>query len=96
VTRTDALRLHADDNVVVALRDIAPGERLVWQQAGTQGAVLALGAVPLGHKISLALLHPGDAVLKYGSVIGRATSEVPAGAHVQVHNLASARAKGRP
>jgi hypothetical protein len=33
-------------------------------------------------------------VIKYGSPIGLATAEIPAGAHVHTHNLASTRGRG--
>jgi SAF domain len=33
-------------------------------------------------------------VVKYGNPIGTATSEIAAGAHVHVHNVASTRGRG--
>ena len=53
-----------------------------------------LDAVPSGHKIALCAIHAGEAVIKYGSPIGLATAEIPAGAHVHTHNLASTRGRG--
>ena len=89
----DALRLHAEDSVVVALRDLAAGERLRWRGAGGEGEVALRDAVALGHKISLGALAKGAPVLKYGAVIGRCSQAIVAGEHVHVHNIASARAK---
>ena len=40
------------------------------------------------------MIHAGEAVIKYGSPIGLATVEIPAGAHVHTHNLASTRGRG--
>jgi altronate dehydratase len=49
--------------------------------------------VPFGHKLSLRAIRTGEPVLKYGARIGLATADIPAGAHVHIHNLASARAR---
>ena len=48
-------------------------------------------AVPLGHKVALADLAPGDTVLKYGADIGRIVAPVAKGALVHVHNLRTKR-----
>jgi (2R)-sulfolactate sulfo-lyase subunit alpha len=51
----------------------------------------SLDPVPLGHKIALKDLKPGDAVLKYGNDIGRVIANVSQGQHVHVHNLKTKR-----
>ena len=76
------LQINPLDNVGVALRALGKGERA--------GDIVALDSVPAGHKVSLRQIRAGDAVIKYGYVIGVATSEVKAGEHVHVHNMASA------
>ncbi len=45
-----------------------------------------------GHKYALCDIHAGEAVIKYGYPIGRATADIPAGTHVHSHNLATALA----
>ncbi len=75
-----AVRLHPSDNVVVATRRIAPGTRVE--------GVTAREAIPSGHKIATVAIPRGEAVRKYGQVIGVATAEIPPGAHVHVQNLA--------
>ena len=82
-----ALRLHAADNVATALGDLEAGA--VVEIEGI--AVTLREPVPLCHKLALADLAPGDAVVKYGQPIGRMTMAVPAGGHVHVHNMRSAR-----
>jgi (2R)-sulfolactate sulfo-lyase subunit alpha len=47
--------------------------------------------IPLGHKLALNEIKNGDAVIKYGHDIGRATAEIPKGRHVHVHNLKTKR-----
>lgn len=46
--------------------------------------------VPAGHKRALRDIQKGEAVIKYGYPIGRASAMIPAGAHVHTHNLVSA------
>jgi altronate dehydratase len=78
------------DNVATALQALEPGRHL---ELGST-AVAVREAVPSGHKIALRTIHTGEAVIKYGSPIGLATMEIPAGAHVHTHNLASTRGRG--
>ena len=93
MSAADALRLHAEDSVVVALRDLAAGERLRWRGGGGEGEVALRDAVPLGHKVSLGALASGAPVVKYGAVIGRCSKAIGPGEHVHVHNVVSVRAK---
>lgn len=95
MTATAALRLHPDDTVVVALRDITAGERINWQGGGDTAAITVQDPVPLGHKISLSTMPPGMRVMKYGAPIGTATQPISTGQHVHVHNIASSRAGSR-
>jgi altronate dehydratase len=78
------------DNVATALQALEPGREL--ELSG--GALAVWDAVPSGHKIALRAIHAGEAVVKYGSPIGLATMEIPAGAHVHTHNVASTRGRG--
>ena len=78
------------DNVATALQALEPGRQVEF--AG--GAIAVREVVPSGHKIALKAIHTGEAVIKYGSPIGLATAEIPAGAHVHTHNLASTRGRG--
>jgi altronate hydrolase len=75
-----AIRLHPADNVVVAVRRLPAGTVL-------PGGVTTREPVPFGHKVATAAIAPGNAVRKYGQVIGVATQPIFAGAHVHVHNL---------
>jgi hypothetical protein len=91
--RWSALVLHADDDVAVALRDLAAGEAVVVNDGGVLATLTLRDATPLGHKFALHPIGAGAAIRKYGERIGTASSDIAAGAHVHVHNLASARAR---
>jgi altronate hydrolase len=83
MTMSDTSRiLHLDptDQVGVALADLAPG-------AAANG-VVALSAIPRGHKIALRDIAAGEAIRKFGQIIGEASTAIAAGEHVHLHNLA--------
>ncbi len=79
--------LSAADDVAVCVDGAAVGDVAVLDGARLE----FVEAIPAGHKVALRDLAPGDAVRKYGESIGTATRAVRRGAHVHVHNLASAR-----
>ena len=79
------LLLHPDDNIVVARRDIAAGERV--ELDGESFTIPA--AVELGHKLARRALAADSRVLKYGAPIGSMKSAAARGEHVHVHNLRS-------
>jgi altronate dehydratase len=72
------IRLHPNDNVVVAAARIPAGA-----EVSAEG-VRSLEAIPFGHKIATRAIATGTPVLKYGQAIGVATRDIPAGAHVHV------------
>jgi altronate dehydratase small subunit len=50
--------------------------------------------IPLGHKFALWAIAKGDEILKYGTIIGRATRDISPGEHVHVQNVESMRGRG--
>lgn len=81
--------ISSADNVATALEALAPGT--VLEEAGT---LTVREAIPRGHKIALRPIAAGTPVMKYGSPIGLAIADIPAGAHVHTHNVSSARGRG--
>ena len=79
------LLLHPDDNIVVARRDIAAGEKV--ELDGQPFTIPA--AVELGHKLARRVIEANDRVLKYGAPIGSMKVRVDRGEHVHLHNLKS-------
>jgi altronate hydrolase len=84
------LVISARDNVATTLDALEPG-RIVAVGAAS---LTIVDAIPRGHKVALIDILPGQAVVKYGSAIGVASARIAAGAHVHVHNVASARGRG--
>ena len=79
------LLLHPDDNILVARRDIAAGERV---EIDGQGFAMPV-AIELGHKLARRALAADTRVLKYGAPIGSMKMAVARGEHVHLHNLRS-------
>jgi altronate hydrolase len=87
--------LSGADNVAVALRPIAAGERVVVQGPEGPREIEALEAIPLCHKIAVADIQTGADVRKYGYCIGEARQPIARGAWVHTHNVVSKRARPR-
>ena len=79
------LLLHPDDNILVARRDIAAGERVEIDGQSFSMPV----AIELGHKLARRGLAADTRVLKYGAPIGSMKNAVARGEHVHLHNLRS-------
>jgi altronate hydrolase len=80
---SSTLRLHPDDDVVIAKLRLAAGTRVE-----TDAGPIALAAdIPAGHKIATRARAAGEPVHRYGQVIGVATVPIAPGEHVHRHNL---------
>ena len=53
----------------------------------SDGVVLARDDIPPGHKVAMRAIAAGEAVHKYGEVIGIALRDIPPGSHVHTHNI---------
>lgn len=47
--------------------------------------------IPIGHKVALKDLAPGDTVIKYGIDIGKVVAPITRGQHAHVHNIKTKR-----
>ena len=47
--------------------------------------------IPIGHKVALKDLAPGDTVIKYGVDIGKTIAPIAVGEHTHVQNLRTKR-----
>lgn len=82
--------ISAHDNVATALEPLEAG----WTIEAGGVVVRVRESIASGHKVALRRIPAGGAVMKYGSAIGTATTDIEAGAHVHVHNVASGRGRG--
>ena len=69
------------DNVAIALKAILKDDSI-----GELG-LNARTDIPKGHKVARRAIPSGEAVFKYGQIIGKATIDISAGEHVHTHNI---------
>ena len=79
-TAGPTIRLHPDDNVLIARTLIELGAKL-------DGGLTSRGQVPAGHKIAARLIAKDEPIRKYNVTIGFACADIPAGAYVHSHNM---------
>jgi altronate hydrolase len=75
------IRLHADDNVVIAQCPLLPGTAIASE------AVTVMAAVPAGHKLAIRPVAAGEPIRRYGQIIGFASAAIAPGEHVHNHNV---------
>ncbi|MEO8481291.1 MAG: UxaA family hydrolase [Acidobacteriota bacterium] len=85
-----ALVISDRDNVATALELLVAGRDV---ELMGHHIVVSEAIVP-GHKFALTAIPAGGSIVKYGSRIGTASRDIPAGAHVHVHNVTSDRGRG--
>ena len=76
------IRLHPNDDVVIARGQLVGGTRLIDEN------VTVAGLVPPAHKVATRAIAKGSPVKRYDQVIGFASRDIAAGEHVHLHNLA--------
>lgn len=76
-----AMRLHADDNLLVARRPMPAGSTVGGCAFVTQDHI------PPGHKFAARTLRQGETVVEHGQAIGRAASMIEAGARLHGGNV---------
>ncbi|MEP7293404.1 MAG: altronate dehydratase family protein, partial [Chloroflexota bacterium] len=80
-----ALQLNPADDVGIAKLPISPG--VVVQREGAPDIAINR-FIPSGHKFALHDVAVGEAIRRYGQIIGFATQSIHMGDHVHTHNLA--------
>jgi altronate dehydratase small subunit len=89
-----AILIDKKDNVATALRQMGKGDSISVAIHDRSVSVVLLQDIPLGHKFALIDIQQGDAIIKYGEVIGLATKPIRQGEHVHIHNVESQRGRG--
>jgi altronate hydrolase len=76
------IRLHPNDDVVIARTQLVGGTRLLDEN------VTVAGLVPPGHKVATRAVKAGEPVRRYNQIIGFASRDIAPGEHVHLNNLA--------
>jgi altronate hydrolase len=82
------LKVHPSDNVIVALANLTKGQTVTYE-----GESFTLqDNIPQKHKFVTQDLAPGDSVMMYGVLVGKATESILRGGLIHTHNLKHAAA----
>lgn len=77
--------LRPEDNVAVAAKPIPQG--FLLELPGDREPVRTRQVITLGHKVAVRPILKGQPVLKYGQIIGFASTDIQQGDWVHVHNI---------
>ncbi|HWC51982.1 MAG TPA: altronate dehydratase family protein [Chitinophagaceae bacterium] len=77
------LKVHPNDNVLVALKNLAKGEKIIYN--GEE--YLLQDPVPAKHKFFTHEMNEGDKVIMYGVLVGKAQHTIPAGGLMTTENV---------
>ncbi|MBI5717653.1 MAG: UxaA family hydrolase [Burkholderiales bacterium] len=82
-----------DTVAVVVVEGVKAGMKLEgWiMDEDKSASVIARQDIPIGHKVALADMAPGDTVWKYGTDMGKVVAPIKAGEHAHVHNIKTKR-----
>jgi altronate hydrolase len=79
-----ALRLNARDNVAIAKTNLRQGTTLILDGDGRAPVAQFIAS---GHKVALRPIPQGEAIRRYGQIIGFASRDIAPGEHVHLHNV---------
>jgi hypothetical protein len=86
MTGINMIVLGENDNVGVALRDVASGE----EASDSHGRrIIAREPIQAAHKIALVAIAEGELVIRMGVPVGIARRPIAAGALAHIHNIRS-------
>ena len=85
----NAILIDHADSVATVLVPVEAGERVEFVSGGAAIGVDAVQLIPQYHKIAVREVAPGENVIKYGEIIGRARRPIRIGEHVHTDNLSS-------
>ena len=79
----NVLKVHSDDNVLVALNNLSSGTEVAFN-----GETYTLPeGVQAKHKFATRALEPGDPVIMYGVLVGKASRPIPRGGPLTTDNV---------
>ena len=81
MTQSSVIRLHANDDVLIATKQLIPGTSIESEN------VTVRDLIPSGHKMAAHDFKAGDAVHRYNQIIGFAKTDIASGQHIHAHNL---------
>jgi altronate hydrolase len=81
--KSNVLKVHPKDNVLVALKNLAKGETI----SSNGDDYVLQDNIPAKHKFFVKDMNPGDAVIMYGVLVGKAQNVIPRGGLMSTTNV---------
>ncbi|KJE27633.1 SAF domain protein [Geobacillus kaustophilus] len=88
------LMLNPKDNVATALDNIPAGSVIKIACQHKEYEIKVRQNIEFGHKFAVVPIKKGEDILKYGEVIGVASSDIAEGEYVHIHNVEGKRGRG--
>lgn len=89
-----ALVVNGRDNVANALDDIKKGVYFSFQLNNSENIVKAIDDIKFGFKVAIKPIVKSENIIKYGCVIGAASTDIQPGQCVHIHNVEGTRGRG--
>lgn len=83
IMKTKVLKVHPDDNILVALENLAAGDVIDWEGTSIQ----VLEDIPIKHKMSMADMAEQTPIHMYGVLVGKTVKPIPGGMRISVDNV---------
>lgn len=83
---TPILKIHTRDNLIVALVDLDPGQRVIWEDE----EFIVKESIPAKHKFTAEDLLVGSEMYLYGVLVGVAIKDIQKGRAITVENTVHA------
>lgn len=77
------LKIHPNDNVLVALVDLPVGETINYNGE----TVVTVDPIQAKHKVAIKEIKAGDSIIMYGVLVGKAQADIPAGGVLTTGNV---------
>jgi altronate hydrolase len=81
--KSKILKIHPDDNVIVALVDLFKGDEMINETC----SFVLISDVKAKHKFSTQDLKIGDEIYMYGVIVGKAKKEIAIGEVIDTQNI---------
>tara|TARA_Y100001934_G_scaffold282027_1_gene394029 strand:- start:315 stop:1874 length:1560 start_codon:yes stop_codon:yes gene_type:complete len=84
ITKTLTIRLHENDDVVIARNTLDKGSLL---SENMSDSFHTIEQIPPGHKVAIRCISEGEPIKKFNQIIGFAEKNIKPGEHVHNHNM---------
>ena len=83
------VKLHPNDNVLVALTDLEKGKKVVFENK----SFVMQDTIKAKHKFYMSDFKSGDAIFMYGVLVGKVEYDLTKGSLMTTHNLKQHKAQ---